>query len=88
MIKGFWTNIWVAFVAEILVLVFGLLVAIVRMLPGRAGAPLRMIAMVYADVFRAIPAIIVILLVGFGAPADRRPRVPEAAAAGGSASSR
>jgi polar amino acid transport system permease protein len=67
-IKGFWTNMWVAFIAEILVLVFGLLVAIVRMLPGRAGAPLRLIAVVYADVFRGIPAIIVILLVGFGLP--------------------
>ena len=67
-LKGFWTNMWVAFFAEILVLVFGLLVAIVRMLPGRAGAPLRMIAVVYADVFRGIPAIIVILLVGFGLP--------------------
>jgi len=67
-IKAFWTNLWVAIVAEVLVLIFGLLVAIVRMLPGRAGAPLRMIAVVYADVFRGIPAIIVILLVGFGLP--------------------
>ena len=42
-------------VAEMLVLVFGLLVAIMRMLPGRAGAPLRLIAAVYCDVFRAHP---------------------------------
>jgi polar amino acid transport system permease protein len=67
-LKGFWTNVWAACVAEVLVLIFGLLVAIVRMLPGRAGAPLRLIAVVYADVFRGIPAIIVILLVGFGLP--------------------
>jgi polar amino acid transport system permease protein len=64
--KGFWINIWVACVAEVLVLVLGLLVAIVRMLPGRAGAPLRFLATVYADAFRAIPAIIVIFLVVFG----------------------
>jgi polar amino acid transport system permease protein len=38
------------------------------MLPGRAGAPLRAIALVYCDVFRAIPAIVVILLVVFGTP--------------------
>ena len=43
-LQAFWTNIWVACVAEVLVLIFGLLVAIVRMLPGRAGAPLRAIA--------------------------------------------
>jgi polar amino acid transport system permease protein len=68
MIRGFWTNIWVAIVAQLLVLVFGLLLAIMRMLPGRAGAPLRLIALVYCDIFRAIPAIVVILLVIFGFP--------------------
>ncbi len=68
MIHAFWTNVWVACVAEVLVLVFGLLIAILRMLPGRAGAPLRAIALVYCDVFRAIPAIVVILLVVFGTP--------------------
>ena len=40
-VRAFWTNIWVACVSEVLVLILGLLVAIVRMLPGRAGAPLR-----------------------------------------------
>ena len=68
MIRAFWTNIWVAVVAEILILLLGLLVAIMRMLPGRAGAPLRVIALVYCDVFRAVPAIVVILLVVFGTP--------------------
>ena len=67
-LKGFWTNMWAACVAEVLVLVLGLLVAVVRMLPGKAGAPLRVLAVVYADVFRGIPAIIVILLIGFGLP--------------------
>jgi polar amino acid transport system permease protein len=68
MIRAFWINIWVAVVAQVLVLVFGLLLAIMRMLPGRAGAPLRLIALVYCDVFRAIPAIVTILLVVFGTP--------------------
>jgi polar amino acid transport system permease protein len=67
-VHAFWTNIWVACVSEVLVLIFGLLVAIVRMLPGRAGAPLRAIAVVYCDTFRAIPAIVVILLIVFGLP--------------------
>jgi polar amino acid transport system permease protein len=68
MIRAFWTNIWVAVVAEILILLLGLLVAIMRMLPGRAGAPLRAIALVYCDVFRAVPAIVTILLIVFGTP--------------------
>jgi polar amino acid transport system permease protein len=68
MIRAFWTNIWASAVAQVLVLVFGLLLAVMRMLPGRAGAPLRLIALVYCDIFRAIPAIVVILLVVFGTP--------------------
>lgn len=67
-IRGFWINVWVAVVSFILVLIFGLLLAIMRMLPGRAGAPLRLIATVYCDVFRAIPAIVTVLLVVFGVP--------------------
>lgn len=67
LIHAFWINIWVAVVSFILVLIFGLILAIMRMLPGRAGAPLRLIATVYCDVFRAIPAIVTVLLVVFGA---------------------
>jgi polar amino acid transport system permease protein len=68
MIRAFWTNIWVALVAQVLVLAFGLLLAIMRMLPGRGGAPLRLISLVYCDIFRAIPAIVTILLIVFGTP--------------------
>lgn len=64
--KAFWINIKVAFGAEVIVLVAGLLIAVMRLLPGRAGRPLRWIATLYVDVFRAIPSIIVIYLVGFG----------------------
>lgn len=68
MIAGFWLNIWVSVVSIVLVLFFGLVLAVMRMLPGRAGAPLRLIATVYCDVFRAVPAIVVILLIVFGTP--------------------
>jgi polar amino acid transport system permease protein len=64
--KAFWVNVRVAVGAEILVLVLGLVVAIMRMLPGPAGRPLRVLAVAYVDVFRAIPGIIVLYLVGFG----------------------
>lgn len=68
MIRAFWINVWVAIVSFILVLIFGLVLAIMRMLPGRAGAPLRLIATVYCDVFRAIPAIVTVMLVAYGIP--------------------
>ena len=64
--KAFWVNVRVAVGAEILVLVLGLVVAVMRMLPGPAGRPLRALAIAYVDVFRAIPGIIVLYLVGFG----------------------
>ncbi len=66
--KAFGMNIFIAVVAEIIVLVFGLALAVARMLPGRAGAPIRWLAIAYIDVMRAVPAIIVIYLIGFGLP--------------------
>lgn len=64
--KAFWINVEVALGAEILVLIFGLIIAVMRLLPGRSGRPLRFLSTLYVDVFRAIPSIIVLYLVGFG----------------------
>ncbi|HEY4192325.1 MAG TPA: amino acid ABC transporter permease [Mesorhizobium sp.] len=65
-IKAFWVNIYIFVVAEILVLIWGLIVAVARLMPGDAGRPVRMIATIYTDMFRGLPAIITIYLVGFG----------------------
>ena len=70
-VEGFWLNVKLMVVAEVLVLVIGLLVAVIRSLPGPVLAPLRIVALVYTDVFRAIPLILVIFMVGFGLPALR-----------------
>jgi polar amino acid transport system permease protein len=67
-LRAFWVNVYIFVVAEILVLVWGLAVAIARLIPGAAGRPIRMMATVYTDVFRGLPAIICIYLVGFGLP--------------------
>jgi len=64
--KAFLVNVEVAVGAQVCVLVVGLLIAVMRLLPGPAGRPLRLIAILYVDVFRAIPSIIVLYLVGFG----------------------
>ena len=66
--KAFWLNLWIALVAEALILVWSLTVALVRLAPGRAMAPLRWLATAYVDVFRAIPLIILLYLVAFGIP--------------------
>jgi polar amino acid transport system permease protein len=67
-LKAFWVNIYIFMVAEVLVLVWGLVVAIARLTPGPAGRPVRMIATFYVDIFRSLPAIINIYLIGFGIP--------------------
>jgi polar amino acid transport system permease protein len=67
--SGFWLNVKLMLSAEALVLVVGLAVAVIRSLPGPALAPLRIVALVYTDVFRGIPLILVVFMVGFGLPA-------------------
>jgi polar amino acid transport system permease protein len=65
---GFQLNLKLMVLAEILVLVLALAIAVVRGLPGRGAAPLRALAIVYTDVFRGTPLILVAFLVGFGLP--------------------
>lgn len=65
---AFGLNIWIAVITEIFVLAFGLLLAVARLAPGNAWRPVRAIAIAYVDCLRAVPAIIVIYLVGFGLP--------------------
>ena len=65
---GFQTNVKMMVIAEAIVLVLALLVAIVRGLPGPAAAPLRGLAIAYTDFFRGTPLILVIVVCGFGLP--------------------
>jgi polar amino acid transport system permease protein len=65
-LKAFWINIYIFVMAEILVLAWGLVVAVARLVPGEAGWPIRMMSTVYTDMFRGLPAIINIYLIGFG----------------------
>jgi polar amino acid transport system permease protein len=65
---GFQVNLRMMVVAEALVLVFALAIAIVRGLPGRGAKPLRALAIAYTDFFRGTPIIIVAFFVGFGIP--------------------
>ena len=72
--RAFFTNnIFIFVVAEILVLVWGLIVALARLMPGPAGQPIRALAIVYCDVFRGLPAIVTLYLVGFGIPLSGLP---------------
>jgi polar amino acid transport system permease protein len=65
---GFQLNLKMMVIAEVLVLVFALTLAIVRGLPGPAAKPLRALAIAYTDFFRGTPLILVAFIVGFGVP--------------------
>jgi len=55
--------------AEVVILVTALGLAILRGLQGPVFFPLRLLAIVYSDLFRGIPTILLIYLLGFGVPA-------------------
>lgn len=67
--QAFLLNIKLFVVSEIFILAVALTVAIIRVVPSPAMAPLRLIAVIYTDVFRGTPTLLVILLVCFGFPA-------------------
>lgn len=71
--KALWKNIQLFLLAEVFILAFGLLLAVMRSLPGPAFFPLRLMSIAYTDVFRGLPSILVIYVIGFGVPGLRIP---------------
>ena len=77
LVGKFLVNIQLFLIAELLILVFGLLLAVMRSLPGPVLFPIRLLATIYVDVFRALPGVLVIFMLGFGIPALKLPGVPK-----------
>ncbi|MDL2335787.1 MAG: amino acid ABC transporter permease [Chloroflexota bacterium] len=71
--KALWKNIQLFLLAEVFILMFGLVLAVMRNLPGPAFFPLRLMSIVYTDIFRGLPSILVIYVIGFGVPGLRIP---------------
>ena len=68
-LRAFWLDIRVFLGAEVAILILGLAVALTRTTSGPALFPLRLIATLYTDIFRGIPTILLVYLIGFGIPA-------------------
>jgi len=68
-LRGFWLDVKMFVVIELCVLILGLVVALVRTSRTATLFPVRLIAIVYTDLFRGIPTILLVYLVGFGIPA-------------------
>ena len=67
--KAYWLDVKMFCVIEVAVLIVGLVIALVRTSRAAALFPLRALSAVFVDVFRGVPVIILIYLVGFGIPA-------------------
>jgi polar amino acid transport system permease protein len=68
-VSGFRVNVELFCLAEVFILAFALLLAVLRSLPGPVFFPLRALAIAYTDFFRGVPTILVIYILCFGAPA-------------------
>lgn len=74
-LKGLWLNIRIMLICGVAIVVLGLTLAIMRTLRGPIFFPLRLLATVYVDLFRGLPLLLLLLLLGLGVPALRLPGV-------------
>jgi polar amino acid transport system permease protein len=83
--QGLWLNVRVMLVCAVLIVVIGLALAIMRTLRGPIFFPLRTFAAAYTDLFRGLPLLLVIYLLGFGVPALQLKGLPNEAVIWGGA---
>jgi polar amino acid transport system permease protein len=62
-LEGFWYTVKLSLVGGILSLAWGLVLAVLRQLPGRAFIPVRAVVIAYIDAFRGVPLLLVLLLI-------------------------
>ena len=67
-VRAFWINVQLFMITEVLILILGLVIAVLRNLPGPVFFPVRALATIYVDVFRALPGLLVVYILGFGIP--------------------
>src|SRR5919106_5098458 len=76
-LEGFWFTIKLSVLGGVLSLLWGLVLAVLRQLPGRPLAPVRGVVIAYIDVFRGIPLLLVLFLVsGFLSAAQAEGTIP------------
>lgn len=78
-LQGFWLNIQVWVICLVGIMAWGLVLALFRSLNGPWFAPLRVFTVVYIDLFRGLPVLLLVLIFGFGIPALNLPGLPNSA---------
>ncbi len=67
-VGAFLLNVEIFAISEVLILILALVIAVVRQIPGPVFFPFRMVAVGYTDLFRGVPLILVLYMIGFGVP--------------------
>jgi polar amino acid transport system permease protein len=67
-LDGFWLTLLLSIVGGSLALVWGLILASLRQLPGKGFLPVRIATITYIDVFRGTPLLLLIILIAGGLP--------------------
>lgn len=78
-LSGFWLDVRLFLIVEVAVLILGLVIALIRTVHAPILFPLRILAVVFVDVFRGIPTILVVYLFGFAVPGLQLSGVPTSA---------
>jgi polar amino acid transport system permease protein len=68
-LSGFWLDVKVFMIVEVVVLVIALAIALIRINRSPGLLPVRMLATVWVDLFRGVPTVLLVYLIGFGIPA-------------------
>ena len=71
LLRALWLNVQIMLISEAFILVIAALIAILRTLRGPVFFPVRFVCAFYVDIFRGLPLLIVLYLVGYGIPALR-----------------
>jgi len=75
-LQGFWVNIQVWLTVLACILAWALVLAVLRSLRAPWFAPFRLMVVLYIDIFRGVPVLLLVLLFGFGVPALNLPGLP------------
>jgi polar amino acid transport system permease protein len=77
LLRALWLNVQIMLISEVFILILGAAIAVLRTLQGPAFFPIRFITAFYVDVFRGLPLLVVLYIVGFGIPALRLVGAPD-----------
>jgi polar amino acid transport system permease protein len=67
-LRAFWLDVRMFVAVEVVVLILGLVIALIRTSLSPALFPIRALAAIYCDLFRGVPVILLVYLIGFGIP--------------------